>query len=132
MDHENRRVRDRTDGIIDRPAIDVARTARKVVAFVNHMGLQSKSEVLGMKVLIARCPRRFGRRPSHAGVVRISLVQRPRIVGENHIGLQPGERDHFPGEVRLEFKDAQSAGQMRPEDGNEDVRYRYILMPMRI
>ncbi|HEY0264243.1 MAG TPA: DNA polymerase III subunit beta [Granulicella sp.] len=36
------------------------------------------------------------------------------------------------GEVRLEFKDAQSAGQMRPEDGNEDVRYRYILMPMRI
>jgi DNA polymerase-3 subunit beta len=36
------------------------------------------------------------------------------------------------GEVRLEFKDAQSAGQMRPEDGNDDVRYRYILMPMRI
>jgi DNA polymerase-3 subunit beta len=36
------------------------------------------------------------------------------------------------GEVRLEFKDAQSAGQMRPEDGSEDTRYRYILMPMRI
>jgi DNA polymerase-3 subunit beta len=36
------------------------------------------------------------------------------------------------GEVRLEFKDAQSAGQMRPEDGTEDVKYRYILMPMRI
>jgi len=36
------------------------------------------------------------------------------------------------GEVRLEFKDSQSAGQMRPEDGNEDVKYRYILMPMRI
>jgi DNA polymerase-3 subunit beta len=35
-------------------------------------------------------------------------------------------------EVRLEFKDAQSAGQMRPEDGNEETRYRYILMPMRI
>ena len=26
------------------------------------------------------------------------------------------------GEVRLEFKDAQSAGQMRPEDGNEDLK----------
>ena len=26
------------------------------------------------------------------------------------------------GEVRLEFKDAQSAGQMRPEDANEDVQ----------
>jgi DNA polymerase III subunit beta len=36
------------------------------------------------------------------------------------------------GEVRLEFKDAQSAGQMRPEDGNEETRYSYILMPMRI
>jgi DNA polymerase-3 subunit beta len=36
------------------------------------------------------------------------------------------------GEVRLEFKDAQSAGQMRPEDGADDVKYRYILMPMRI
>lgn len=36
------------------------------------------------------------------------------------------------GEVRLEFKDAQSAGQMRPEDGKEDFKYRYIIMPMRI
>lgn len=36
------------------------------------------------------------------------------------------------GEVRLEFKDAQSAGQMRPEDGQEDFKYRYIIMPMRI
>jgi len=36
------------------------------------------------------------------------------------------------GEVRLEFKDAQSAGQMRPEDGGDDYKYRYIIMPMRI
>ena len=36
------------------------------------------------------------------------------------------------GEVRLEVKDAQSAGQMRPEDSNDEVKYRYILMPMRI
>lgn len=36
------------------------------------------------------------------------------------------------GEVRLEFKDSQSAGQMRPEDGQEDYKYRYIIMPMRI
>jgi len=36
------------------------------------------------------------------------------------------------GEVRLEFKDAQSAGQMRPEDGQEEYKYRYIIMPMRI
>ena len=36
------------------------------------------------------------------------------------------------GEVRLEFKDAQSAGQMRPEDGPDEYKYRYIIMPMRI
>jgi DNA polymerase-3 subunit beta len=35
------------------------------------------------------------------------------------------------GEVKLEFKDAQSAGQMRPGEGDE-YKYRYIVMPMRI
>ena len=35
------------------------------------------------------------------------------------------------GEVRLEFKDSQSAGQVRPEEG-DDYKYRYIVMPMRI
>jgi DNA polymerase-3 subunit beta len=35
------------------------------------------------------------------------------------------------GEVRLEFKDAQSAGQLRPGEG-DDYKYRYIVMPMRI
>ncbi|MBV8053549.1 MAG: DNA polymerase III subunit beta [Acidobacteriaceae bacterium] len=35
------------------------------------------------------------------------------------------------GDVKLEFKDAQSAGQMRPAD-SEDYKYRYIVMPMRI
>jgi DNA polymerase-3 subunit beta len=36
------------------------------------------------------------------------------------------------GEVRLEFKDQQSAGQMRPEDPDAEYKYRYVLMPMRI
>jgi DNA polymerase-3 subunit beta len=39
------------------------------------------------------------------------------------------------GEVRLEFKDPQSAGQLRPEEesgGGEQYKYRYIVMPMRI
>ena len=34
-------------------------------------------------------------------------------------------------EIRLEFKDAQSAGQLRPEEG-DDYKYRYVVMPMRI
>ncbi len=36
-------------------------------------------------------------------------------------------------EVRLEFKDPQSAGQLRPdESADADFKYRYIVMPMRI
>jgi DNA polymerase-3 subunit beta len=35
------------------------------------------------------------------------------------------------GEIKLEFKDPQSAGQMRPAD-SEEYKYRYIVMPMRI
>src|SRR5437762_2742737 len=35
------------------------------------------------------------------------------------------------GEVKLELKDAQSAGQLRPAN-SEDYKYRYIVMPMRI
>jgi DNA polymerase III subunit beta len=35
------------------------------------------------------------------------------------------------GEVKLELKDQQSAGQFRPAEG-EDYKYRYIVMPMRI
>ena len=36
------------------------------------------------------------------------------------------------GEVRLEFKDSQSAGQMRPENPDAEYKSRYVLMPMRI
>jgi DNA polymerase-3 subunit beta len=36
-------------------------------------------------------------------------------------------------EVRLEFKDSQSAGQMRPDEASDsEFKYRYIVMPMRI
>jgi DNA polymerase-3 subunit beta len=57
----------------------------------------------------------------------------PLVVGFNSSYLVDFLRaTGVTGEVRLEFKDAQSAGQMRPEDSNEDIKYRYILMPMRI
>jgi DNA polymerase-3 subunit beta len=35
------------------------------------------------------------------------------------------------GDVRLELKDPQSAGQLRPAE-SEDYKYRYVVMPMRI
>jgi DNA polymerase-3 subunit beta len=37
------------------------------------------------------------------------------------------------GEVRLEFKDPQSAGQLRPDEAQDsEFKYRYVVMPMRI
>jgi DNA polymerase-3 subunit beta len=39
---------------------------------------------------------------------------------------------NYEGEVRLEFKDPQSAGQLRPEGPDAEYKYRYVLMPMRI
>jgi len=57
----------------------------------------------------------------------------PMTIGFNSEYLLDFLRASNGGEVRLEFKDAQSAGQMRPEDGADDgFRYRYVVMPMRI
>ena len=35
-------------------------------------------------------------------------------------------------QVRIEFKDAQSAGQLRPDIPDAELKYRYVVMPMRI
>ncbi len=40
-------------------------------------------------------------------------------------------RPWAPARSKLELKDAQSAGQLRPAE-SEDYKYRYIVMPMRI
>ena len=37
------------------------------------------------------------------------------------------------GDIRFEFKDSQSAGQLRPDEASDsEYKYRYIIMPMRI
>lgn len=56
----------------------------------------------------------------------------PLIIGFNSQYMLDFLKATNTGEVRLEFKDSQSAGQMRPEGGNDEYKYRYIIMPMRI
>ena len=53
------------------------------------------------------------------------------IIGFNAAYLIDFLKATGSGEVRMEFKDAQSAGQLRPAEG-DDYKYRYIVMPMRI
>lgn len=65
-------------------------------------------------------------------VIEISYKSDPLMIGFNSAYMLDFLRVTNSGEVRLEFKDSQSAGQMRPEGGAEEYKYRYIIMPMRI
>ncbi len=56
----------------------------------------------------------------------------PLTIGFNSVYLLDFLKATSGGEVRLEFKDPQSAGQLRPEEAPDDYKYRYIVMPMRI
>ena len=53
-------------------------------------------------------------------------------IGFNSIYLLDFLKVAGDGGVRLELKDSQSAGQLRPEEPGEGFKYRYIVMPMRI
>src|SRR5215467_13424558 len=55
----------------------------------------------------------------------------PLTIGFNAQYITDFLRATGSGDVRLELKDPQSAGQLRPAD-SEDYKYRYIVMPMRI
>ena len=55
----------------------------------------------------------------------------PLTIGFNAQYITDFLRAAGNGDVRLELKDPQSAGQLRPAD-SEDYKYRYIVMPMRI
>ncbi len=56
----------------------------------------------------------------------------PVTIGFNSAYLIDFLKAADSNEVRLEFKDSQSAGQLRPEDSDSEFKYRYIIMPMRI
>jgi DNA polymerase III subunit beta len=55
----------------------------------------------------------------------------PLTIGFNAQYITDFLRAVGSGDVRLELKDPQSAGQLRPAE-SEDYKYRYIVMPMRI
>ena len=64
--------------------------------------------------------------------IETSYKSDPLIIGFNSQYMLDFLKVTNSGEVRLEFKDAQSAGQLRPEGGDDEYKYRYIIMPMRI
>jgi DNA polymerase-3 subunit beta len=63
--------------------------------------------------------------------VEVPYTGDPITVGFNAAYLVDFLKAAGSSEVRLELKDPQSAGQLRPAEG-DDYKYRYIVMPMRI
>ncbi|HXB99204.1 MAG TPA: DNA polymerase III subunit beta [Terriglobales bacterium] len=63
--------------------------------------------------------------------IEVAYDGEPMAIGFNAQYLMDFIKATGSGEVKLELKDAQSAGQLRPAEG-DDYKYRYIVMPMRI
>ena len=63
--------------------------------------------------------------------IEIAYDGEPMAIGFNAQYLIDFIKATGSREVKLELKDAQSAGQLRPAEGEAD-KYRYIVMPMRI
>ena len=63
--------------------------------------------------------------------IEIDYTSDPLTIGFNAQYLIDFIKAVGGGEVKLELKDQQSAGQFRPAE-SEDYKYRYIVMPMRI
>jgi DNA polymerase-3 subunit beta len=63
--------------------------------------------------------------------IETNYAAEPLTIGFNSQYLLDFLKAADGGEVRFEFKDSQSAGQLRPQD-SDDYKYRYVVMPMRI
>ena len=65
--------------------------------------------------------------------IEVAYTGDPMVIGFNSQYLLEFLKVVGAGDVRFEFKDAQTAGQLRPDEASDsEYRYRYIVMPMRI
>ena len=65
-------------------------------------------------------------------VLETAYQAEPMTIGFNSQYLLDFLRVAGAREVRLELKDGQSAGQLRPAEDGDEFKYRYVIMPMRI
>ena len=63
--------------------------------------------------------------------IPVSYAAAPFTIGFNWQYLLDFLSACGPGKISLEFKDEQSAGQLRPAE-EEKLKYRYVVMPMRV
>jgi DNA polymerase-3 subunit beta len=63
--------------------------------------------------------------------IPVSYAAAPFTIGFNWQYLLDFLAACGPGKISLEFKDEQSAGQLRPAE-EDNLKYRYVVMPMRV
>ncbi len=64
--------------------------------------------------------------------IEIAYSAEAMTIGFNSQYLLDFFKNADADQVRIEFKDAQSAGQLRPDIPDAEFKYRYVVMPMRI
>ena len=65
--------------------------------------------------------------------IETSYAGDPMVIGFNSQYLLEFLKVVGSGDIRFEFKDAQTAGQLRPDEApDSEYKYRYVVMPMRI
>jgi DNA polymerase III subunit beta len=89
-----------------------------------------------IKVRVDRNEMRISSSSTESGesedTLETAYTAEPVTIGFNSQYLLDFLRAAASEAVRLEFKDPQSAGQLRPEEQSGEYKYRYIVMPMRI
>jgi DNA polymerase-3 subunit beta len=65
-------------------------------------------------------------------VIETIYQEDPLTIGFNSQYLLDFLKATTAGEIRLELKDSQSAGQLCPAENGDEYKYRYVVMPMRI
>src|SRR6266567_505516 len=64
--------------------------------------------------------------------IETNYAAEPMTIGFNSQYLIEFLKNTETENVKMEFKDAQSAGQLRPDSATDEYKYRYVVMPMRI
>ena len=111
---------------IDRSAIEPA--VRRVALLADVRSHAIKFALTSEGVEVSSSSPDFGEAKE---TVEVSYKGEPLTIGFNANYLLDFFGAAPEGKVSFEFKDEQSAGQLRPL-GDEQFRYRYVLMPMRI
>jgi DNA polymerase-3 subunit beta len=120
--------RDNTKSIVVRSE-DIASAIQRVAQFADERSGAIRLKLDNNEMRLLANSNEMGEAED---VIEIAYQEDPIIIGFNSQYLLDFLKATNDPEVRFEFKDSQSAGQMRPAENGDEFKYRYVVMPMRI